>query len=399
MNGQTHLLGLLAMQLLVYPMLAPAQQDQTTLATEAPAESTADAPADQEVEINEDNYRQFMELKDALQQRTVLPENSYQSQAGLEKLDRLPEESQKHLRNQLREIIVQGDPWQPGDEESDYPYVPSAMAANDPALKNQEAEAWGELVDNYHAREAEIYANSQRSNAASAAAGFPATGTGSSATAGAETSGGSTGQSVPGQQAGSQNSSRQADAADSYSPNAANNVNATSAEGVSQNAMEFLRKSRNITDNKINISANSLSNDHRDMGAEGKPSQTETQPGQASKQFSAQPQANQPQDAQQQASRDQASQQRNTDTPPAMSATQVKSTVDETTTESEEGVSQNALEYLTGESSGAEPVPADTLTIEELLNARGVDLEFGAGASGTDDDTQEDTPPDKGGAN
>ena len=89
-----------------------AQQDEPALPASAEAEEKAqDAPASQEVEINEDNYRQFMELKDGLQQRTVLPENSYQSQAGLQKLDKLPEESQKHLRNQLREIIMQRGPW------------------------------------------------------------------------------------------------------------------------------------------------------------------------------------------------------------------------------------------------------------------------------------------------
>jgi hypothetical protein len=83
-----------------------------------PAEAgEAEPAADQEVEINEDNYRQFMELKDAMRQRTVLPENAYQSQAGLQKLDKLPESSQKHLRNQLREVIVEGEAWQPGDED------------------------------------------------------------------------------------------------------------------------------------------------------------------------------------------------------------------------------------------------------------------------------------------
>ena len=126
-----------------------AQQD-------APAPSTdsaddAQAQPDQEVEVNEDNYRQFMELKDSLQQRTIAPEDSFQSRSGLQKLDQLPEASQKHLRDQLREIISRGERWQPGDENREYPYVPSEAARSSRRLQNQEAGAWGELLDNYHA--------------------------------------------------------------------------------------------------------------------------------------------------------------------------------------------------------------------------------------------------------
>ena len=157
-------------------------QDETATTTPsagADVEETAPeseaVPAGQEVEINEDNYRQFMELKDARQQRNMLPENSYQSQAGAQKIDKLPEESQKHLRNELREIIIQGDQWQPGDENTDYPYAPSNAASTNRALQKQEADAWGELVDNYHKREAEIYGNASRSKAASATAGAAGT--------------------------------------------------------------------------------------------------------------------------------------------------------------------------------------------------------------------------------
>ncbi|MGB5487471.1 MAG: hypothetical protein WBN06_08780, partial [Lysobacterales bacterium] len=146
------------------------QDNEPALPSIENAEGTVPAepevPAGQEVEINEDNYRQFMELKDPNFQREIIPENVFKPGSGLQKLEKLPEESQKHLRNQLREIIVQGDPWQPGDEETEYPYTPSAEASSNPALEKQELEAWGELVDSYHDRESQIYENSSGSQAA-----------------------------------------------------------------------------------------------------------------------------------------------------------------------------------------------------------------------------------------
>lgn len=127
-----------------------------------PANPAAEAaPPGQEVEVSEDNYRRYMELKDQQIERAPLPVDSYQPRSGLEKMERLPEASQKHLRNQLREIIVQGDAWQPEDADTLYPYVPSAAAQSDGALQRQEGEAWEELVGEYHAREAAIYAAAQ----------------------------------------------------------------------------------------------------------------------------------------------------------------------------------------------------------------------------------------------
>ena len=150
------------------PVLA--QDEDTTLPSAEDAEASttteAEAPSSQEVEINQDNYRQFMELKDAMRQRDIIPENIFKPASGSQKLDKLPEESQKHLRNQLREIIVQGDSWKPGNEGTEYPYTPSAAASKDPSLENQEQEAWGELVGSYHDREAQIYENSSGSQAA-----------------------------------------------------------------------------------------------------------------------------------------------------------------------------------------------------------------------------------------
>ncbi|HEY5774879.1 MAG TPA: hypothetical protein VIS57_02235, partial [Xanthomonadales bacterium] len=217
----------------VEPAPAPADEAETP-ATEEPA-----ARAGQEVEINEDTYRQFMELKDANRQGDMIPEDAFKPGTGLQKLEKLPEESQKHLRNELREIIVQGDPWQPGDEDAEYPYVPSAAAGKDPSLQKQEQEAWGELVDSYNQREAQIYANSAKSGAAmgSQEGGGNKPGDG-------ESSDGDDGQNEEGkagQQAGQESDADASDTAGTYSANAPNDPNARSTAGVSQNAMEFLQ--------------------------------------------------------------------------------------------------------------------------------------------------------------
>jgi len=333
-------------------------------------EESEAVPAGQEVEVNEDNYRQFMELKDARQQRDMLPENSYQSQAGAQKIDKLPEESQKHLRNELREIIIQGDQWQPGDENTDYPYVPSNAASTNRALQKKEADAWGELVDNYHKREAEIYGNASRSKAASSTAGA----------AGEGSAGGNMGQGSEGQQASQQSNSKQSSTAGSYSPESSNDPNATSTEGVSQNAMEFLKGQGNQVANagEANTASPVSNNGQADAQDDG---QSDAQ---ASEQASGQA------DSQAQAEQQSADEQNRT------ASTSSESTAppspDETESDSTEGTSQNALEYLMESSTRTNQ--EGTLTIEDLLNAQGVRNATGA-------DSQEDpdtTPPDNGGA-
>jgi len=220
-----------------------AQDAETALppADEAETSATAEpaARAGQEVEINEDTYRQFMELKDAKRQGDMMPEDAFKPGTGLQKLEKLPEESQKHLRNELREIIVQGDPWQPGDEESEYPYVPSPAAGKDPSLQKQEQEAWGELVDSYHQREAQIYANSAKSSAAMGSQDGSANKPGDGENTDGD--GEQNKRGKEGQQAGQESSADPNDGTGTYSPNTRNDPNARSSAGVSQNAMEFLQ--------------------------------------------------------------------------------------------------------------------------------------------------------------
>lgn len=352
--------------------------------TEKATSENADVPPGQEVEINEDNYRQFMELKDARQQRDMLPENSYQSQAGLQKLDKLPEASQKHLRNQLREIIVQGDKWKPGDEENDYPYVPSAAAMTDQDLQKQEAEAWGELVDGYHKREAEMYARSPRMQSAGNSAGESGDGSeqGQGKAGGASGQSGASGQEGQEGQEGQQQQSQQAAAPDAYSPASANDPNEKSNAGVSQNAMEFLQKSglqgSGAGSGTDDPSGKNGSGDTQNVAQGGATGDAQSQSGQ---------QSNTAQ-----------SRSANPATSPA--------TPFEPQTEMPDGTSQNALEYLTGgndqqqsadDTQAIEDQPG-TLSIEELLNARGViDATGGVSPSDRKEDPDKDDPQTKSG--
>ena len=247
------LISLLSLAVVLYTPAGFTQDDEPASVPAAETDAEETAPAGQEVEINEDNYRQFMELKGARRQGDMLPETAYKSQAGMQKIEKLPEESQKHLRNQLREIIIDGDQWQPGDEGGDFPYVPSEAAGKNPALRKLEAEAWGELVDGYHEREAEIYANSSHSKAAAATAGASGGDTGSSE----GSPDGAAGQAGSSQQSSRQSRSEQTGSTDSYSPNAANDPNARSTDGVSQNALEFLQQNGSQVANTANTGTGS----------------------------------------------------------------------------------------------------------------------------------------------
>lgn len=416
MNKRLQIFNLLTIMVILYTATGFAQdtkvassEDPETNSEETAQESEA-VPAGQEVEINEDNYRQFMELKDARLRRNMLPENSYKSQAGAQKIDKLPEESQKHLRNELREIIIQGDPWQPGDEGTEYPYVPSNAASTNPALQKKETDAWSELVNNYHKREAGIYANASRSQAASATANSAGEGSGENDASGS----GNQGQGSEGQQAGQQDSSKQANDAGSYSPNNAADSNAKSTAGVSQNAMEFLQGQGNQPGNAGEASAATFASNNGQAGEQADSSADS----QAGEQVDGQAQAGQQSDDQQNRTADTFS-----ESASAPSPDEAKSTA---------GASQNALEYLMGASSHTsqttdgesenplpelpsltEPVPGSgqpaapgsgeqqgTLTIEDLINAQGIGNAAGTDSpsnSVNDEQGTDKNPPDNGG--
>jgi hypothetical protein len=326
----------------VYP------QDETPASASNDVEVTEPVQPDQEVEVNEDNYRQFMELKDGLRQRTVVPEESFESRSGLQKLDELPEASQKHLRNELREIISRGDRWQPGDENTEYPYVPSDAARTNASLQKQEAEAWGELLDNYHAREAQIYANSARSRAAMASS--------AAATGGGNAESGDQGgnRSGEGQQDSDKSASQPGSEADSFAPGAQGGPHTQKPEGVAQNAMKFLQQLGQEQDGTADSGA-------QQAGADGASSAADNQ---------------------------------DDSVVADLQDVTIGASASRSTEPPDEGVSQNALEYLTGEDVPGDNASPDTLSIEDLAKARGVVIGVGADSQQNPEEPPED-PPDK----
>lgn len=264
------------------------EQDKGTEKT-----NEAPAPSGQEVEINEDNYRQFMELRDPRQRRGIMPEDAFKPGSGSQKLDDLPESSQKHLRNQLRGIISRGEEWKPGDEDGNYPYVPSEAALANSQLQKQEAEAWGELVDSYHKREAQIYENSARSRAAMASEnsmnGNPSQGASGAGTSGEQ---GSPGQKGGKAEAGEQNQSQSQSPSDQSSQdstaqqNTSQVTSSSSSSGVSQNAMEFLQRMAN-KDGQMNGDNSSQDGQEPNPQPGDGPGGPETEPNQVTQQSEA----------------------------------------------------------------------------------------------------------------
>lgn len=112
--------------------------------------------ASQRTEESEEAYRRRMELEGARDSATY-SDTSYSSQVEQEKIDKLPPDSQKNIRDQITDIIIENGRWEPSDVLEDYPYQPTEAAEKDPALMEQEEEAWAEQVDKYHEREAAAF--------------------------------------------------------------------------------------------------------------------------------------------------------------------------------------------------------------------------------------------------
>jgi hypothetical protein len=332
-------------------------------------EATATDPADekvnkgsQETEYSDDNYRRFMELKDQPTRTSTLPTNSYQS--GTEKLDELPESSQKHLRNQLREIILESDEWAPGDENGEYPFAASEAGEKNSELKQQEAEAWGELVGKYHEREAQIYANAERSDSAAGtdggqsgsaqaqaesgeSAGSEGSNTGEDAGKGVQKRPGQEGQSAQTQTANNGN-----EGSDSSSASAnAGDPNAISTAGVSQSALEYL------------------------TGGSQQPNQQQAassetgQPGSPSEQSASQ------QSAAQQTASQQAMPQQQTPAESAMAESQSQS--QQQSAQQQNSEQQDQQQATQQDASEFVVISKGTLSIKELQNAKGITISTG----------------------
>ncbi len=75
-------------------------------------------------EASEDAHRRRMELEGA-RDRDTFSNTTYSSQAGQEKIDKLPQESRDNIRDQLTDIIIESGQWEPFDALREYPSEPS----------------------------------------------------------------------------------------------------------------------------------------------------------------------------------------------------------------------------------------------------------------------------------
>lgn len=181
------------------------------------------------VEESEEAYRRRMETEDARDQSRVILDRTSTPQKPAEGIAALPYESQKHLRDEMRDVIIEQEEWKPEDANTIYPYSPSAAAEKDPELRQQEEAAWGDLVREYHKREAAALA------AGGARSGSSGPGQGQN--------GGKSGSEGQSGMAGSENSTPagQGKRALGAKPETEAASSTAAGAGVSQSALEFLR--------------------------------------------------------------------------------------------------------------------------------------------------------------
>jgi len=229
--------GVLALLLcvgLTWPLALAAQTDED-------AQDTGESS--QHVEESEEAYRRRMETQDGMGQTDVIPDRPATGGTTGDGIDDLPFESRKHLRDEMRNVIMEQGEWQPEDATKTYPYHPSAGAQADPELRRKEEKAWGELVEEYHKREAAALAGGSRSGGpppggqpGGQGGGQSGGQSGNQAGAKAESGGSATPNSQASRSPGSQPKARpEAEAAGSTAAGA----------GVSQSALEFLKGQTN----------------------------------------------------------------------------------------------------------------------------------------------------------
>jgi hypothetical protein len=199
-----------------------------------PAREDSDASS-QRTDESEEAYRRRMELEGA-RDRDTYSDQSYASQTEQDNLDKLPEKSQKNIRDQITDIIIENDQWEPGDVLEEYPYKPTEAAMKDPVLLEQEEEAWAEQVEKYHEREAAAFGATRPPMPGT---GQQQAGTGSSGE-GQQQGDGSGDSGQGGSQEGSQEGENGAGSAGGYAPNGGDDDEMSTA-GVSESALDFLR--------------------------------------------------------------------------------------------------------------------------------------------------------------
>ena len=238
--------------------LAGAVLIESVHAQDSTNRDTEDSDSGERAEATEDAYRKRMELQDARDKNTFT-NSTYTAQVKQEKIDKLPKESRDNIRAQLTDIIIENGQWEPSDILNENPYTPTEAAEGDPALREQEEEAWSEQLEKYHQREAAAFGASRP----------PMPGSNSQQAAGSPEGSGQQGQEQDGQsdsQDGSQGEGEQqgkgqdgkgeagqqdgqgdngsAGSAGSYDPYQSQQNDRTdeiSTAGVSESALDFLK--------------------------------------------------------------------------------------------------------------------------------------------------------------
>jgi len=192
----------------------------------------------EQVEESEEAYRRRMELEGARDQETF-SNTSYSSQAKQQKIDKLPKESQKNIRDQITDVIIESDEWEPSDVLKEYPYDATEAARKDPELREQEEEAWAEQVEKYHEREAAAFGATRPPMPGS---GQQQAGTGSNGEGQqpGEQGSGNEGAGEGGDQA-SEDGSGSAGSYEPYQSRSQSDDDEMSTAGVSESALDFIR--------------------------------------------------------------------------------------------------------------------------------------------------------------
>ncbi len=241
--------------LIISAFLAGAVLIESVHAQDSTNRNNEDSDSGERAEATEDAYRKRMELQDARDKNTFT-NSTYTAQVKQEKIDKLPKESRDNIRAQLTDIIIENGQWEPSDILNENPYTPTEAAEGDPALREQEEEAWSEQLEKYHQREAAAFGASRPpmpgSNSQQAAGGPE--GSGQEQDGQSDSQDGSQGegeqqgkekdgQGETGQQDG-QGENGSAGSAGSYDPYQSQQNDRTdeiSTAGVSESALDFLK--------------------------------------------------------------------------------------------------------------------------------------------------------------
>ena len=234
----------LALALVMLMRVAEAQTDRSL-----GAENEEQPPEDssQQVDESDESYRQRMELRDGFPNQQTRIETTYSSPASNAKIDQLPAPSQKHIKDQLREMIITEGQWEPGEDLSDYPYEPSPAAQTDSQLRGKEREAWSEELQKYQEREAAAYAQATGQSPTESAEqgtagqqGQPGAENGERGEKGQQGSSGSS-SSQDSATAAAERRARAEQAAAAYQGGSRNSEEAVSTAGVSESALSYLQ--------------------------------------------------------------------------------------------------------------------------------------------------------------